>query len=161
MDIFLLIHSRFHLALGACREIKMAKAEQDDSSNPCCPSCHVSIKPHTPNNGLFTSMFPAVHKKNHYPTCLESSVRWASTVMGIWSATEKSRKLLEYDYIFIIASSHIGALITGRFPLGWTSTEKVKIHFASGLWQSSCSCLLLLCRSYGEVLNCPKITPQS
>lgn len=25
-----LIHSHFHLAFGACREIKMAKAEQDD-----------------------------------------------------------------------------------------------------------------------------------
>lgn len=39
--------SCFHLSLGACREIKMAKAERDDSDNPCCPSCHVAIKPLT------------------------------------------------------------------------------------------------------------------
>lgn len=52
-------------------------------------------------------MFPAVHTKNHYPTCLESSVRWASTVMGIWSATAESRKFLEvWLHIYYSIISH-------------------------------------------------------
>lgn len=77
--------------------VKKLKWQKQNRMTPVTPAVQAVMYQwsHSPNNGLLTSMFPAVHTKNHYPAYLQSSVRWASSAMGIWSATDKSRKFLE------------------------------------------------------------------
>lgn len=141
--------------------VKKLKWQKQNRMTPVTPAVQAVMYQwsHSPNNGLFTSMFPAVHTKNHYPAYLQSSVRWASSAMGIWSATDKSRKFLE---VWLhICYSIISHWSPNYRQASFVLDKQRKILFASSLWQGCYSCLLLLCRSFGEVLNCPKIIPHS